>query len=130
MNLIESLIPEPYALLIRVGLIILIVGGAFCGGWIKGEQHEEAKQAAQIIKDQNKTIDIQKTQTVVDATSVNQLQGQIKTLQDSNAAIQKKLAEIAANSLTILTNQNGTTSCALSQEWVDLYNQSVTGATK
>lgn len=118
-SLTTSLIPEPYALLARVGVVLLVLTGAFATGWIKKGEADQNAVNKQLVADQVKIIHIKDTQTIVDNTAVGQLQKQVASLQANNSKLQRQIA--SSGSLTVVTNG----SCVLSKDWVDIYNASV-----
>lgn len=124
MNLLTSLIPEPYSTYVRVGVLILLTGGCYVTGYVIGDHHVEYKVQKQIIKEQGQTIYIHDKQNVIDTSAVTDLQKKYDALQAKNDQLQNELAQ---KPLTVVIPATKTVpaQCYLSQSWVDLYNQSV-----
>jgi hypothetical protein len=112
MNLLSSLIPPPWDIVARVGVVLLVLGGAFTTGYFKGCEHVQNEINTQIIKDQTKVIRIDHTQTIIDNSIVTQLQKQITGLKTQNSNLQIQINKVPDT-------------CVLSKEWVGLYNQSI-----
>jgi len=115
----------------------LAIGGLILGGMVSsyfygnhvGVEAQKVAQQQGIIKTQERTITITKTQTVIDTKAVDSLQKQLDSEKATNIALK--------NHLSTLTNQNlqevkqttdGKQECVLSKEWVDTYNASIKGA--
>jgi hypothetical protein len=117
MSLLNSLIPEPYGILIRIGLLVLLTGGAFGVGYMKGLNHEKTIVQTQVIKEQAKTITLYKTQTVIDTTTVTKLQKTVDDLRSRNEQLSTHVKNLPVNQCTRSGN--------LTADWVNDYNKSI-----
>ena len=112
MKLLTNIIPPPYDIIARIAVVFLVLGTAFTTGWVKRGIHDQDLINQQIIKDQNKIIKIDHTQTIINNDLVNKLQAQVNKLKDQNSILQTQVIKLPDN-------------CTLSPGWIDLYNQSI-----
>lgn len=112
MTLLGNLIPTPYDILVRIGVVLIVLGAAFGTGWVERGKHDQDKIDQAIIADQTKIIKIDHTQTIINNDLVNQLQNQINKLKTQNSNLQVQISKIPDK-------------CVLSKDWVDIYNQSI-----
>lgn len=109
---LTNLIPPPYNVLVRVGVVVLILVGAFATGWIKRGAHDENKLQAQIIAQQATVIRIHSKQDQINGKLVGQLQIQLSSLRKRNDQLQKDILTLPDT-------------CELSSDWVHIYNDSI-----
>jgi cell division protein FtsB len=107
------LIPAPYKLLIRIGVVLLLITGAFATGWIKRGAQEQLKAANQIVQEQIRVIKVKDVQKVVDDKAVTALNAKLAVLRKENESLH-----------TSIRNMPDPV-CRLDPEWVHIYNRSV-----
>lgn len=107
-----NLIPAPYAIIARIGIVVLVLVGAFATGWIKRGAHDEYLLQEQIIKDQQTVIHINTKQDDIDNKAVTELQGKLTVLRKRNNDLQIRIE-------TLSDTYN------LSSDWVHIYNESI-----